>query len=82
MQWCVTLEVSFQELFLEDYLFYQGLYRENRILFACNVEHTLIFVISQLKIDAAISEVVLNHLVVILSYCVVDWQVTVEILSV
>ena len=72
MNWCVTLEISFKELFLEYYLFYEGLDRENRILFACNVEYSLILVILQLKVATPINEVVLNHLMVIFSDSIVN----------
>ena len=82
MQRGVSLEVSFQELFLENYPFDQCLDRENRVIFTCNVKHTFVFVIPKLKVDAAIGEIVLHHLVVVFGYRVVNWKIAIEVFCV
>ena len=82
MQRGVSLEVSFQELFLENYPFDQCLDGENRVIFTCNVKHTFVFVIPKLKVDATIGEIVLHHLVVVFGYRVVNWKIAIEVFGV
>ena len=82
MQRCISLKVSFQEFLLENYSLDQCFDRKNRVLLASNMENALILVIPNFKVNSSIRKVVLNHLMVILGNSVVDWQITIKVLSV
>ena len=82
MQRSISFEVSFQELFLENYFFNQCLDGENRVLFTRNVKHTFVFVIPKLKVDSAIGEIVLHHLMVVFRNCVMNWKIAIEVFGV
>jgi len=77
MDGSVSLVVSLNQFFDENSFIKQSLHALQRVVSACNVENGLVLKIFKAEVGSPLVEVLVDHLLVVLSDGVVDWEVAI-----